>query len=243
MQPQPHDAWAEIYDCVYEEQFRDVYSTLTENTISYIQSLMPAGSAIVDFGAGTGRLAIPLAQAGYAVTAVERSLPMLNRLRAKDQNQSIQCVHSDIGSYQSDTQFDLALCIFTIVSYLLDENALQLALQSAYTALKPGGAMLLDVPNRALFQNTEFTNEHIRRIVQVEKIEPFQKNLYAYNDHIEIFNDNQWQHYDDSFHIRYWSTKEIAGQAKHCGFAHDPQENQNASYATYMKFSKPSTDR
>jgi 2-polyprenyl-3-methyl-5-hydroxy-6-metoxy-1,4-benzoquinol methylase len=44
-----------------------------------ITGLLPPGGSIVDFGAGTGRLAIPLARAGYRVTAVEPSSAMRKR--------------------------------------------------------------------------------------------------------------------------------------------------------------------
>jgi len=39
---------------------------------------------IVDFGAGTGRLSIPLSRKGFDVTAVEPCENMLNQLKRKD---------------------------------------------------------------------------------------------------------------------------------------------------------------
>src|SRR3712207_6084732 len=42
------------------------------------------GAPIVEWGAGTGRLAMPLARAGFEVTGVELSEKMVERARAKD---------------------------------------------------------------------------------------------------------------------------------------------------------------
>jgi 2-polyprenyl-3-methyl-5-hydroxy-6-metoxy-1,4-benzoquinol methylase len=79
---QPHDNWAKYYDFIYETTFGSTYNNLTRETLGVINNTLPFGS-ILDFGAGTGRLAIPLAQKGYNVTAVEQSNAMANELRKK----------------------------------------------------------------------------------------------------------------------------------------------------------------
>ncbi len=57
--PRPHDPWADVYDLAYEEEFGAFYATLTQGTVEAITGLLPPQGSIVDFGAGTGRLAIP----------------------------------------------------------------------------------------------------------------------------------------------------------------------------------------
>lgn len=121
-----------MYDLAFEEQFGAFYQALTDATIASIEELVPAGARIVDFGAGTGRLAIPLAiplaKLGYIVTAVEPSGPMLDVLRSRDTTNRVTCVQSALQDYRADTGFDLALSVFTVVSYLLDALALRDAL-------------------------------------------------------------------------------------------------------------------
>jgi SAM-dependent methyltransferase len=51
-------------------------------TLSVVRELIPGGGSLLDVGAGTGRLAVPLAREGYAVTAVEPAGPMLADLTA-----------------------------------------------------------------------------------------------------------------------------------------------------------------
>jgi 2-polyprenyl-3-methyl-5-hydroxy-6-metoxy-1,4-benzoquinol methylase len=65
----PHDSWADYYDLVFSDIDRD-YTKLTLDTI---KSILPDGGTIIDFGAGTGRISIPLAKNGYSVTAIEQS--------------------------------------------------------------------------------------------------------------------------------------------------------------------------
>ena len=67
----PHASWAGIYDLVYEESFGQFYEALTDTTIDQIKKTVHPPASIVDFGAGTGRLSIPLATSGYMITAVE----------------------------------------------------------------------------------------------------------------------------------------------------------------------------
>ena len=65
--PTPHDAWAEVYDLVYAEEFGGFLDGLTDRTLELVCSLAKPPAAVADFGAGTGRLAIPLASAGYQI--------------------------------------------------------------------------------------------------------------------------------------------------------------------------------
>ena len=131
----PHDALAPVYDLVYQEDFAEFYHWLTDTTVDVIRGLLPAGGRIVEFGAGTGRMALPLAQAGYRVTAVEPSAPMLERLRAADEGDAIRCIQSTVQDYTGRTRHDLALCVFTVVIYLLTEDELQAALHSVRRSL------------------------------------------------------------------------------------------------------------
>jgi 2-polyprenyl-3-methyl-5-hydroxy-6-metoxy-1,4-benzoquinol methylase len=79
----PHDAWAHAYDAIYEGSFGSFYTNLTAETLACLGELAVPPAHIVDFGAGTGRLSIPLARQGYSVIAVEPSAAMLEQLRAK----------------------------------------------------------------------------------------------------------------------------------------------------------------
>ena len=73
----PHSSWAEVYDLAYDQSFGEFYNRLTAATIQVVTDILQPGGSIVDFGAGTGRLSIPLAGKNFEVTAVDPCFEML----------------------------------------------------------------------------------------------------------------------------------------------------------------------
>ena len=211
----PHDSWADVYDLAYQEEYGPFINNLTELTLQVVESLLPVGSTIIDFGAGTGRLSIPLAHRGYRVTAVEPSGPMLERLRITDTDNSVDCVNSDIQSYRGDTGFDFAICVFTVVIYLLDRESLQAALGAAWRALSPGGGLLLDVPGPGVFCSHSFANERMARTVAID---PVNEEVCEYSEHIVVRAPNGDRVFEDHFKIRCWSAQDVLAGAEAAGF-------------------------
>ena len=65
---------------------------------------------VVEWGAGTGRLAVPLANAGHGVTAVEESSAMVERGSGK--GGGIEWVRGDMRSAGLGRRYGLAICAF-----------------------------------------------------------------------------------------------------------------------------------
>ena len=76
----PHASWASVYDFIYKESFGELYDLLTERTVKQIKRYISPPARIVDFGAGTGRLSIPLSESGFNVVAVEPCDKMVDQL-------------------------------------------------------------------------------------------------------------------------------------------------------------------
>lgn len=79
---QPHDNWGTYYGFVYEQTFGSFYSNLITETLNVINQILTQGP-ILDFGAGTGRLSFPLAEQGYNVIAVEKSIGVANEFKIR----------------------------------------------------------------------------------------------------------------------------------------------------------------
>ncbi|MSP88804.1 MAG: class I SAM-dependent methyltransferase [Alphaproteobacteria bacterium] len=131
--PNAHDSWADVYDEVNRRSFGGFLDALTSRTIHAVGSIAPAGGRILDIGAGTGRLALPLAQRGYRLTAVDASSEMLAILRCKAARLGIGGLRTVTASavHLLTTlprgEFDLALLVFSVVSYLVSEQELRRA--------------------------------------------------------------------------------------------------------------------
>ena len=216
MSSRPHSSWAEVYDIDYQRSFGNFYKHLTEATIELISNGVHPPAKIVDFGAGTGRLAIPLAQLGFDVTAVEPCSEMLNQLKKKDSQASVKRVCSTMEDFKTEEKFDIALCVFTVILYLLDVESLKKALSTAYEILKPDGRLLIDIPSRTIFRNYSTKDNLIERRVSVI---PENDNIYRYQEDLKVKEPNgDESEYSDEFNIRYWPSEYVHNILTATGF-------------------------
>lgn len=213
----PHSSWAQHYDEAYRRSFGDFYDHLTAATVDCIQKVQPPPARVVDFGAGTGRLALPLAKAGYSVVAVDPCPEMLAVLNSKAENERlpIQAVCCRMQDKFESAPFDLALCVFTVLLYLLDEAALCASFQSAAAAVRPGGRLLLDVPSRQLFHSY---NRVAPDFVRDVRVTPETDILFRYDETIRVQRDGGWLKHEDSFQIRYWEQSHVFHALDRAGF-------------------------
>ena len=75
MTPSPYDRWADVYD--------SVYSYVTEDIPFYVGEALEAGGPVLELGCGTGRVSIPMADAGVDVVGLDSSPEMLEVARRK----------------------------------------------------------------------------------------------------------------------------------------------------------------
>ena len=199
----PHDSWAEVYDRVYEESFGKFYDDLTAKTLSVIDELASPGCDILDLGAGTGRLAIPLSQSGYQVTAVDASCGMLNVLKRKDQENLITNHQSLVQELKLNRKFPFITCVFSVFCYLTTEDDLKKCAKAIASHLSDGGKALIDCTARVSFQGMNYQSEELIRTVIVEE-ENSEEGLFSYNETVQMSSLDGVQEYRDAFSIKYW---------------------------------------
>lgn len=113
----------------------------------YIERLAPAPARILELGVGSGRLAIPLARAGYDVVGIDASREMLDLLRASDPYGSVHLFRGDFSSReveQCGTGFDLVLLAYNALSMQPSIDAQRATLDNAATSLRPGGNLVIE---------------------------------------------------------------------------------------------------
>jgi SAM-dependent methyltransferase len=93
---------------------------------------------VVDFGCGTGQLAVALAQRGYRVIAVDPAKAMLDLARNRRGAELVEWVRGDV--YALDvTDADLVVMTGNVPSTYVTDDAWDRLLGSVRAALRPGG--------------------------------------------------------------------------------------------------------
>ena len=98
---------------------------------------------LVEWGAGTGRIAVPLATAGHDVTAVELSGPMVERGEPK--TESVEWIVGDMRDVDTGRRFGLAVCAFNSFLCLKSLDEALTFLGHAREHLVPGGLLGIEI--------------------------------------------------------------------------------------------------
>jgi SAM-dependent methyltransferase len=108
-----------------------------------------AGSPLLELGCGTGRLLIPLAEAGYRVTGVDLSSEMLRIARAKAEAagvaERVTLVEGDYAGAPLDGTYRLAFIVMNTFLHLNTQERQLSALRHWREHLAPGGLLVIDV--------------------------------------------------------------------------------------------------
>ncbi|CAN5645223.1 class I SAM-dependent methyltransferase [soil metagenome] len=129
-----YDPLADLYDFEYVHDYDVPF---------WLALAKREGGPVVEWGAGTGRIAVPLAEAGFGVTAVEVSEKMFEKGRKK--SGSVQWVRADMRSAKLDRRYRLAVCGFNSFLCLTNVNDALDFLRNAWEHLEPGGLLGIEV--------------------------------------------------------------------------------------------------
>lgn len=130
----------------------------TQAEVEGIQRLLglQPGARLLDLGCGQGRIAIPLAAAGYLVEGLDRSSTLLGQARqaAAAAGLSIPFLEADARDLRARETYDAIINIGTAFGYVPTEADDLRILEAVAGALKPGGLFLIDVDN--LFRKLKY---------------------------------------------------------------------------------------
>lgn len=118
--------------------------TVESPLVTFLRERLKPGSRIVEFGIGTGRVAIPLLQAGFDVTGIEVSPDMQARLAEKPAADQLTVVAGSFAEPHDIEACDAVVCVYNTLYHAHDLRMQQAALRCAAGYLKPGGLVVLE---------------------------------------------------------------------------------------------------
>ena len=126
-------------------------------TVALLAELAAPGNRALELGVGTGRVAIPLAERGVAVTGIDCSEGMLARLAAKPGGDKVRTILGDMKEVAVDGEFDLIYVVFHTFFALLTQAAQIACLERCAARLAPDGKLLLElfVPDLSKFEHNQ----------------------------------------------------------------------------------------
>jgi SAM-dependent methyltransferase len=134
--------------------------SVTEDVDFYVAEARKAGGPVVELGVGTGRIAVPTAQAGVAVIGVDSSEGMLDVCRkhaeAVGVAELLDLRLGDLRRPPVTERVHLVTCPFRSLLHLESDEERLRALRAVYGLLLPGGRFVFDVfaPSREDVQDT-----------------------------------------------------------------------------------------
>ncbi len=141
-----YDQIARYYDLTHAD--------LTEDIPVVLALAEEAGGPVLELGCGSGRLLLPLARAGYAVTGVDNSAAMLARARARLAAEPIgvqtrvRLVEADMTGFElaDDGRFPLIIIPYNTFLHL-DTTQKMAALRQIKQYVRQDGRLFIDLIN------------------------------------------------------------------------------------------------
>lgn len=215
--------YSQYYDLLYLDKN---YQAETNYVVALIEKYSPNSKSILELGSGTGKHAYLLAEAGYQILGIERSVDMVEIANQK-KNEKVKFQIADITNFKTDQTFDVATSLFHVISYLTTNESLIATFNNVKTHLNKNGLFIFDVwYSPAVYHQIP---EKRSKILSNDTIEVLRKanpiiysnlNVVEVDYDITITNlaDGSVEEIQEKHPMRHFSTPEIEILAYATGF-------------------------
>jgi len=141
---EPEDYFGERVAATYDGSTGVFEPGAVNATVGLLTELAGGGRAL-EFGVGTGRIALPLAGRGVPVHGIDLSPAMVARLRAKPGSDAVGVTIGDITTTRVDGTFSLVYLVFNTIMNLTTQDAQVACFANAAAHLEPGGCFVIEL--------------------------------------------------------------------------------------------------
>ena len=140
----PYSVLARVYDLQH--------NTYTPDIPMYLQLARQfcASAPVLELGAGTGRVLLPLASAGFDITGVDNTSEMLSiahkQVESLQLSKRVTLLEADARTLTLPKRFGMVFVALNTFLHNLQRADQQATLRVAYEHLQPGGAVIIDLP-------------------------------------------------------------------------------------------------
>ncbi len=139
------DLWDERTAQDYDASCADMFTPEAVGpAVDLLAGLAGEGPAL-ELAIGTGRIGIPLLRRGVSVTGIELSEPMVTRLRAKVDAETLPVTVGDMATTVVDGDFTLVYLVFNTIGNLRTQAEQVACFRNAARHLRPGGRFVIEL--------------------------------------------------------------------------------------------------
>lgn len=160
-------------------------SDVIERTVTFLEALAGNDTAL-EFGIGTGHIALPLSARGISVHGIDISEPMLKQLQIKAGAEQIGITLGDFSIIRVHRTFRLVYLVFNTIMNLTRQDEQVACFLNAAFHLVPGGYFIIEVGIPAL-----------RRLPPGERVRAFtiSQSRFGFDEYTNFINQIVYSHH------------------------------------------------
>ncbi|MFD8305883.1 class I SAM-dependent DNA methyltransferase [Streptomyces sp. NPDC059690] len=129
----------------YDASAADMFRPETVGPVVDVLAGLAGDGRALEFGVGTGRIALPLARRGVPVHGIDLSRAMVDRLRAKEGGADIGVTIGDFATTRVEGEFSVAYLVFNTIMNLTTQDAQVECFRNVARHLGPGACFVVEV--------------------------------------------------------------------------------------------------
>ena len=148
------DFWEQYAPIMFDENRWSEVPAVAKSIAGFVGVAAPLTRplSVVDLCCGFGRITLELARLGFAATGVDITASYLRTANedAASEGLKIEYIQNDVRTFKREKAFDVAINLYNSFGFFADPKDDALLLKNAYTSLRVGGTMIIDVQGKEL---------------------------------------------------------------------------------------------